>query len=73
MDGWPATQQMIFCEADCSKIFKSKINACPVNAGLYMTFKNCISFATYSAANFGFDRFRISKLLLTATRNHCAV
>ena len=35
------------------KIFKSKIEACPVKAGDYMACKHCISFATYLAANFG--------------------
>ena len=58
-------------KADCQKkIFKSKIEARPVNAG-YMAFKHSISFATNLAANFGCNRFRItpdivSKLLRAA-------
>ena len=53
------------------KILKSKIEACPVNAGHYMDFKHHISFATDMAANFGCNRFRItpdivSKLLRAA-------
>ena len=53
------------------KIFKSKIEACPVNAGHYMTFEHYISCATDLAANFGCNRFRItpdivSKLLRAA-------
>ena len=53
------------------KIFKSEIEARHVNAGHYMAFKHCISFATYLAANFGCNRFRItpdivSKLLRAA-------
>ena len=35
------------------KIFKSKIEARPVNAGHYVAFKDLISFATDLAANFG--------------------
>ena len=42
------------------KIFKSKIEARPVNAGHYMAFKHRISFATDLAANFGCNRFRIT-------------
>ena len=53
------------------KIFKSKIEARPVNAGHYMAFKHRISFATNLAVNLGCNRFRItpdiiSKLLRTA-------
>ena len=53
------------------KIFKLKIKASPVKAGDYMAYKHHISFATYLAANFGCDLFRItpdivSKLLSTA-------
>ena len=40
--------------------FKSKIEARPVKAGHYMAFKHRISFATDLAANFGYDRFRIT-------------
>ena len=36
-----------------------KIEACPVNAGHYIAFKHHISFATYLAANFGCNQFRI--------------
>ena len=42
------------------KTFKSKIEAHPVNAGHYMAFKHCISFATNLAASFGCYRFRIT-------------
>ena len=42
------------------KIFKSKIKACPVNAGHYMAFKHHISFAIDLAANFGCDLFRFT-------------
>ena len=42
----------LFWVADCSKILKSKIKARPVNAGLYLAFKHCISFV---AANFGWQ------------------
>ena len=42
------------------KIFKSKIEARPVNAGHYMAFKHSISFAIDLAANFGCNRFRIT-------------
>ena len=60
------------------KIFKSKIEARPVNAGPYMAIKHRISFATDLAANFGFERFRImpdtvSKLLRAAIQSCCAV
>ena len=41
------------------KIFKSKIEARPVNAGHYMAFKHSISFATNLASNLGCDQFRI--------------
>ena len=56
---------------DCSKIFKLKIEARPVNAGHLMAFKHHISFATDLAANFGCDQSRItpdivSKLLRAA-------
>ena len=72
MDGWSVTQKRIFYKGRLlKKIFKSKIEARPVNAGHYMAFKHCISFATYLAANFGCNRFRItpdivSKLLRAA-------
>ena len=51
---------------------------CPVNAGHYMAFKHCISFASYLAANFGCYLFRImldivSKLLRAAIWILCAV
>ena len=53
-----------------NKIFKSKIEARPVDAGLYMAFKYRISFASNLTANFGCNRLRImlgivSKLLRT--------
>ena len=52
-------------------MFKSKLEARPVNAGHYMAFKHRISFAIDFAANFGCYRFRItpdivSKLLRAA-------
>ena len=52
----------------CSKIFKSKIEACLVNPGHYIAFKHCTIFATDLAAKFECNRFRImpdivSKLL----------
>ena len=60
------------------KIFKSKIEARPVNAGHYMAFKHHISFATDLTANFGCNRFKIkpdivSKLLRAAISSRCAV
>ena len=53
------------------KIFKSKIEACPDNAGHYMAFKHRISFAADLAASFGCYRFGntpdiVPKLLHTA-------
>ena len=53
------------------KIFKSTVEACPVNAGQYMAFKHRISFATDLAASFACHRFKImpdivSKLLRAA-------
>ena len=68
----------LFTRADCSKIFKSKIKACPVHAGLFMALKHHISFATDLAANFVFDWFRImpdivSKLLSATIWSCCAV
>ena len=39
---------------------QNKNEACPVNAGHYMAFKHHISFATYLAANFGCNLFRIT-------------
>ena len=50
----------MFTKADAKKKFKSKIEACPVNAGHYIAFKYCISFATDLAANFERYRFRIT-------------
>ena len=50
------------------KIFKSKIKlieARPVNAGHYMAFNFCISFAIDLAANFGCERFRITPDLVS--------
>ena len=56
INGWSALTQQhsrwLFWVADCSKILKSKIKARPVNAGLYLAFKHCISFV---AANFGWQ------------------
>ena len=43
----------MFAKADCSKNLQIEIEARPVNAGHYMAFKHCISFATYVAPNFG--------------------
>ena len=40
-------------------MLKSKIEAQSVNAGHYMAFTHCISFATYLAANVGCNLFRI--------------
>ena len=40
--------------------FKSKIEACPVNAGHYMASKHHISFVIDLAANFGCNQFRIT-------------
>ena len=50
---------------------KSKLNLSTLVSGHYMAFKHSISFATYLAANFGCNRFRIipdivSKLLRAA-------
>ena len=61
-----------------NKIFKSKIEARPVDAGLYMAFKYRISFASNLTANFGCNRLRITpdnvfKLLRAAILNRCAV
>ena len=58
-------------------LFRTSL-AHPVNAGLYMAFKHCISFETCLAVNFGFDRFRIvpdivSKLLRAAICSRFAV
>ena len=72
MDGWWLISNTV---DDClqrqiaKKIFKLKIETCPVKAGHYMAFKHHISFATYMAANFGCNQFRITpdivpKLLL---------
>ena len=72
MDGWSVAQQMnVYKGRLLKKIFKSKMEACPVNAGHYMSFKHSISFATDLAANFGCNRFRmvqdiVSKFLHTA-------
>ena len=52
------------------KIFKSKIEACPVNAGHYMAFKHRISFATDLAANLGCYRFRITPDIVS--KHFCA-
>ena len=66
MDGWSVLHIIITVDeclhrkiAQTQKIFKSKIEAHPVNSGHYMAFKHSISFATNLAANFGCDRFRI--------------
>ena len=72
MDGWSVTQERnVYKGRLLKKIFKLKIEACPVNAGHYMAFKLRISFALDLAANFGCNQFRItpdivSKLLLSA-------
>ena len=59
------------------KIFKYKIEACPVNAGHYLAFKHSISFTINWAANLGCNWFRIvpdivSKHLLTTIWSSCA-
>ena len=41
------------------KILKSKIEACPVNAGLSVAFRHRFTFETSLAATFGCYRFRI--------------
>ena len=46
------------------KIFKSKIEARPVNAGHYMAYKHSISFAIDLATNFGCYQFRITTSFL---------
>ena len=40
------------------------MKACPANAGLYMALKNCFSFATYLAANFVCNWFRIMSYII---------
>ena len=55
MDGWSVTQRIIVYKGRLLKIFKSKIEACPVDAGHPMAFKHHISFATNLAANFGWQ------------------
>ena len=51
----------MFAKQIAQKIFKSKIEACPVNAGHYdMPFKHHISFAINLAANFGCNLFSIT-------------
>ena len=52
----------MFTNADCSTIFKSKIEARPINAGHYMAFKHRISFATDLAANFGDSQNRMFQI-----------
>ena len=52
MDGWSVTVNECLQRQIAKKIFKSKIEARPVNAGHYMAFKHRISFATDLAANF---------------------
>ena len=57
---------------------KSKLNLSTLVSGHYMAFKHSISFATYLAANFGCNRFRImpdivSKILRAAIWSCCAV
>ena len=49
------------------KFFKSKIKADPLNAGHYMVFKHCFSFATDLAANFGcnLNQFRITPYIVS--------
>ena len=75
-------QWLSFSAADCSKIFKLKIEACPVHAGFY--FKHNIHLQPIWSpphslgANFGWDKFiimpeLISKLLLISILSHCAV
>ena len=47
MDGWSVTQVVECLQMKIvPKIFKLKINACPVNTGHYMAFKHHTSFAT---------------------------
>ena len=51
---WPSNitfHRWLFPVADGSKIFKSRIKACQVNAGVYMAFKYHISLAITLAAN----------------------
>ena len=60
MDGWLVTLDEYLRRQIAKKIFKSKIKASPVNAGHYRAFKRCISFATYLAASFGCNQFRIT-------------
>ena len=60
------------------KIFKSKIECRPVNAGFYLAFKHRISLAAYLTANFGCSQFRIMpeilfKLLRAAIWSSCDV
>ena len=46
--------------ADCSKcLWIKKKEAHPVNAGVYIDFKHCFSFATDLATNLGCNKFRI--------------
>ena len=53
--GWLVSNTVDEClqRKIAQKIFKSKIEARPVNAGHYMAFKHRISFATDLAANLG--------------------
>ena len=78
--GWLVSNTVDECLPSqiAQKIFRSKIEARPVNAGHYMAFKHRILFATNLAANFRCDRFRItsyivSKLLCAAIWSRCAV
>ena len=78
MIAWSVIQQMIVYKGRLlKKIFNSKIKASPVNAVHYITFKLHISFATYLAADFGCNWFRIipdiiSKLLSASIWSYCA-
>ena len=60
MDCWLVPQLMIiFSSRLFKKILKLKIEARPVNAGLYTPFHHNFSFATVLAANFGCNRLRV--------------
>ena len=67
-----------FSKADCSQTLQIKVEARPVNPGLYKPFKHHFSFAADLAANFGCDWLRIipdivSKHLHIANCSSCAV
>ena len=55
---WSVKQQMMILSTDCSKIFNSKNEAFPGNAGLCIAFKHQISLATVLTANFGYNQFK---------------